>query len=113
MELKEIRRTKRRLRIRSKLSGTSLKPRLSLYRSNQHIFGQLIDDSKGITLVQASDIKIEKGNNVDKAKQTGIQLAKLAIAKKITTVVFDRGGYKYHGRVKSFADGAREGGLSF
>jgi large subunit ribosomal protein L18 len=113
MELKAIRRTKRRLRIRAKVSGTAVKPRLAIYRSNQYIFGQLIDDEKGVTLAQASDQKITKGTKTEKAKLAGIEMAKLAKAKKITTIIFDRGGYMYHGRVKAYADGAREGGLSF
>lgn len=105
-------------RIRAKISGTKEQPRLSVFRSNKHIFLQLIDDSSQKTLVSASDLKINppaggKGTKTEIAKEVGKELAKLAKAKKIKKVVFDRGGYKYHGRVKASAEGAREGGLNF
>ncbi len=108
----------RHKRIRAKISGTKEQPRLSVFRSNKHIFLQLIDDSSQKTLVSASDLKINlsaggKGTKTEIAKEVGKELAKLAKAKKIKKVVFDRGGYKYHGRVKASAEGAREGGLSF
>ncbi len=105
-------------RIRAKISGTKEQPRLSVFRSNKHIFLQLIDDSSQKTLVSANDLKINppaggKGTKTEIAKEVGKELAKLAKAKKIKKVVFDRGGYKYHGRVKASAEGAREGGLNF
>lgn len=106
-------RAKRRLRIRAKISGTATLPRLSVFRSNKNIFAQLIDDATGITLVESSSLKSGKAGNVDQAKAVGQDLAKKAKAKKITEVVFDRGGYLYHGRVKALADAAREAGLQF
>ncbi len=113
MELKTIRLKRRKLRVRGKINGTAAMPRLTVFRSNQHIYAQLIDDEKSITLVSASDVAIKKGTNTEKAKLVGQEIAKLAIAKKITTAVFDRNGNRYHGRVKSVAEGAREGGLKF
>jgi large subunit ribosomal protein L18 len=106
-------RAKRRSRIRAKISGTATLPRLSVFRSNNNIFAQLIDDTTGVTLVEASSLKSGKTGNVEQAKSVGIDLAKRAKAKKITEVVFDRGGYLYHGRVKALADAAREAGLQF
>ncbi len=101
-------------RIRAKISGTKEQPRLSVFRSNKHIFLQLIDDNSGKTLVSANDLKTKKkATKTEIAKEVGKELAKLAKAKKIKKVVFDRGGYKYHGRVKASAEGAREGGLNF
>jgi len=109
----------RHARVRSRVIGTKEKPRLSVFRSNAHIFAQLIDDMNGKTLFSVSDIK--KGGKkvkatapkVDVSKEIGIDIAKKAVAKGITEVVFDRGGYKYHGRIKALAEGAREGGLKF
>lgn len=109
-------REKRRLRIRSKVSGTSEMPRLSIFRSNRYVYGQVIDDVKGLTLadVQAEAKALHSGKpKLAAAFEAGKKLAEKLTEKKITTVVFDRGGYRYHGRVKSFADGAREGGLKF
>lgn len=106
-------RAKRRFRIRAKISGTPTLPRLSVYRSNKNIFAQIIDDSTGVTLVEASSLKSGQAGNVEQAKAVGAELAKKAKAKKITAVVFDRGGYLYHGRVKALADAAREAGLEF
>jgi large subunit ribosomal protein L18 len=108
-----VSRGKRRLRIRAKISGTATQPRLSVFRSNKNIFAQLIDDTTGVTLVEASSLKSNKAGNIDQAKAVGQELAKKAKAKKITDVVFDRGGYLYHGRVKALADAAREAGLQF
>ena len=110
---KQTRRIKRKSRVRGKISGNATKPRLSVFRSNKHIFAQLIDDHAGVTLVQTSDLGEKKGKKSEKAKQAGMALAKAAIAKKIQIVTFDRNGYKYHGRVAALADGAREGGLKF
>lgn len=108
---------KRIKRVRSKIFGTAKRPRLSVYKSNKFIYGQLIDDDKGKTLLSVSDkelkLKDAKTTKSDKAKLAGQKLAEKAKVKKITQVVFDRGSYRYHGRVKSFADGAREGGLKF
>jgi large subunit ribosomal protein L18 len=107
---------RRHRRVRAKVSGTATRPRLSVFRSNQHIYVQLIDDSKGKTLVSFSDLKLETEKGLTKtqiAKEVGKLVAKKALAQKIKKVVFDRGGYKYHGRVKAVAEGAREGGLEF
>jgi large subunit ribosomal protein L18 len=109
-------RNKIRRRIRKTVSGTTAKPRLSVYRSNEHIYAQLVDDSKGETLAMASSLdKVFKkeGTKSEQAKQVGDLLAKKATEKGVEACAFDRGGYRYHGRVKSLADGAREGGLKF
>lgn len=110
-------RLKRHLKIRQTISGTAEVPRLSVFRSNENIFAQLIDDVKGVTLVSASSIekgkKITNGGNVAAAKEVGKLLAEKAKKAKITKVVFDRGGYQYHGRVKALAEAAREAGLEF
>ena len=102
-------------RIRRKMSGTSARPRLNVYRSLNHIFAQVIDDSKGTTLVSASSLsaKLKTGGNIAAAKEVGKLVAELAKEKGITSVVFDRGGYLYHGRVKALAEAAREAGLQF
>jgi len=117
MNTKEIKRQKIRYRIRKKVTGTAQKPRLSVFRSNSDIYVQLIDDTNGTTLAAASsrdkDIAAQKGNKSEKSKLVGAALAAKATALGVTTCVFDRGGYLYHGRVKSAADGAREGGLQF
>ena len=102
-------------RIRKKLTGSDERPRLSIYRSTSHIYAQIIDDRKGVTLVAASTAegKSKAGGNVASAKDIGKQIADKAKAKGISKVVFDRGGYLYHGRVKALADAAREAGLQF
>jgi large subunit ribosomal protein L18 len=100
-------------RIRAKLAGTGERPRLNVYRSLNHIYAQVIDDQKGETLVSASTIKSKTGGNVAAAKEIGKAVAQLAVAKGIKKVVFDRGGYLYHGRIKALADAAREAGLEF
>ena len=109
-------RLKRHKRVRAKISGTASRPRLCVYRSNAHISAQIIDDVAGVTLVSASthekDFQGNGGNKVA-ARAVGKLLAERANAKGITEVVFDRGGYLYHGRVSELADGAREGGLKF
>lgn len=114
---KEFRRNRIKMRIRKVVSGTPECPRLSVYRSNKAIYAQLIDDSKGVTLASASssetDLSSQKGTKVELAALVGKAIAAKAQAAGITTVTFDRGGYLYHGRVKSLADGAREGGLKF
>ncbi len=106
-------RTRRRARIRAKISGTKETPRLSVFRSGRFIYAQLIDDDKGVTLAAGSDMKAKKGTKTERAKAVGQQIAEMAKAKGITKVVFDRGGFLYRGRVASLADGAREGGLIF
>lgn len=110
-------RTKRQIRhqrVRSKVVGTNDRPRLSVFRANQHIYGQLIDDLQGKTLLSGSSLEIKvKGNKSEIAKEVGKLLAKKALEKGIKAVVFDRGGFAYHGRVKALAEGAREAGLVF
>ncbi len=113
---KEIRRTKIKYRIRHKVNGTAVMPRLSVFRSNKEIYAQVIDDVKGVTLTAASSHEkgFEKsGTKSEVAAKVGKIVAERAVAAGIKTVVFDRNGYLYHGRVKSLADGAREGGLKF
>ena len=109
-------RKKRHARIRSKLSGSPEFPRLCVFRSNKNIYAQIIDDVSGKTLVSASSMEKDfeaGGSKKEIAKKVGIAVAKKAVAADIKAVVFDRGGYQYHGRVKELADGAREGGLEF
>jgi len=107
-------RLRRQIRIRAKISGTASRPRLSIYRSNTNIYAQLIDDTTGKTLGAASDLKLEKsGTKVEMSKKVGTAIAKIAADQKITTVVFDRGWFAYHGRVQALADSAREAGLQF
>lgn len=113
---KVSRRAKIQKRIRGKISGTESRPRLAVFRSNAEIYAQLIDDTKGITLLSFStrDKSFTRtGNKVEQSKVVGIEIAKLALSKNISEVVFDRGGFLYHGRVKALAEGAREGGLKF
>ena len=114
MDSKLYNRTRVKYRIRKKVSGTNQKPRLSVFRSNKEIYCQLIDDVNGVTLASSSSkgLKID-GNKVTVAAEVGKLLASKAKSVGINTVVFDRGGYLYHGRVKALADGAREGGLIF
>ena len=109
-------RLRRHKRVRGKISGTAECPRLNVFRSLQNIYAQLIDDDKGVTLVSASTVEKdfeEYGGNKSAARKVGELLAKRAAEKDITKVVFDRGGYIYHGRVQELAEGAREGGLNF
>lgn len=107
-------RLRRHQRIRAKVSGTAEIPRLSVFFSNRHLLVQLVDDIKNKTILSASDREIKKGlRPVEKAREAGRALAVKAIEKKIEKVVFDRGGYQYHGKVKALAEGAREGGLKF
>ena len=129
MKTKQQKRYGRHKRIRSRVKGTVVIPRLCVFRSNKHIYGQLIDDEKGRTMIVASDSEIkrkktqkrtQKNAKIEIAKEVGKLLAKKAIdlpvgksGKKIEKIVFDRGGYKYHGRVRALAEGAREGGLKF
>lgn len=119
IEDKEVLRRKRHRRLRFKVIGTSARPRLNVSRSLQHIYAQLIDDSTGHTLATASTVDkdlreaLKTGGNVDAAKAVGKMIAERAQSKGITAVVFDRGGYKYHGRIQALADSARENGLKF
>ena len=109
-------RLKRHVRVRAKISGTTERPRLCVYRSNANISAQIIDDTQGVTLVSASTLEASFegiGSNKEAAKKVGMAIAERAIAKGISEVVFDRGGYIYHGRVSELAAGAREGGLKF
>ena len=107
-------RLKRHTRVRSKISGTAECPRLDVFRSNANIYAQIIDDVNGVTLVAASSLELEgNGGNKEAAFKVGEAIAKKAADKGITEVVFDRGGYIYHGRVKELAEGARQGGLKF
>ncbi len=110
---KQANRLRRRIRVKAKINGTAARPRLVVFRSLLHHYAQLIDDEKRVTLANASDLKEKKGSKAENAKKIGLKIAELAKEKKITTCVFDRNGYKYHGRVKAIADGAREGGLEF
>ncbi len=111
--LKTVKREVRRRRIRSRLSGTTAKPRLAIFKSNKYMYAQLIDDSKGITLVSSSGGALKASTKTAQAEMVGKDIATKAIAKNIKTVVFDRGGYIYTGRVKAVADAAREAGLLF
>ncbi|MGN0293011.1 MAG: 50S ribosomal protein L18 [Lachnospiraceae bacterium] len=116
---RSIVRVKKHNRIRNRFAGTSERPRLAVFRSNNHMYAQIIDDTVGNTLVSASTVQkeikaeLEKTNNVDAAAYLGTVIAKRALEKGITTVVFDRGGFIYQGKVKALADAAREAGLEF
>ena len=113
---RKMERRRRHIRVRRKVSGTAERPRLCVYRSNANIYAQIIDDTKGVTLVQASTLDKEvktKHSNKEAAKEVGTLVAKRALEKNIKTVVYDRGGYVYHGVVKELAEAAREGGLEF
>jgi large subunit ribosomal protein L18 len=112
-------RLKRHLRVRKKISGTTERPRLSVFRSSKHIYAQLIDDNSGVTLASASTVdkelsgQVDNGGNIESARKVGELIAKRAKEKGFDNVVFDRGGYLYHGRVQALADAAREAGLQF
>ena len=111
---KQVNRLRRKARVRSQITGTSARPRHSIFRTTTHIYAQLIDDEAGKTLCSASDLKIsEKATKTELAKLVGTQIAQVAQEQKIKSVVFDRGGFRYHGRVKALADAAREAGLQF
>ena len=110
-------RKRRHQRVRAKIAGTAVRPRLSVFRSNKYVYAQLIDDRAGRTLAASSDLKLprstkgKKPAKAERSRQVGEQLAKVALERQIKAAVFDRGGYKYHGRVKALAEGARQGGL--
>ena len=107
------RRIKIKFRIRKKIVGTAERPRLSVFRSNKQIYAQVINDKAGVTLAAASSLGFEKMNKTEQAKKVGLLLAEKAKAAGVESVVFDRNGYLYHGRVQSLAAGARDGGLNF
>lgn len=117
MIVRKMKRVIRHKRIRKRVWGASNAPRLAVFRSNKHVYAQIVDDSAHKTIVSASDVQEkksnEKMNRVEKAFEIGLKIAEAASGKKIKKVVFDRGGYKYHGRIKALAEGARKGGLSF
>ncbi|MCD6505746.1 50S ribosomal protein L18 [Candidatus Poribacteria bacterium] len=116
---KRLARIRRHIRVRKRISGTAERPRLCVYRSLRHIYAQVIDDERGVTLAAASTLspeirdKIKYGGNMEAARLVGSLIARKALERGINRVVFDRGGYKYHGRVKALADAAREAGLEF
>ncbi len=113
---RKMERERRHARVRTKISGTTERPRLCVYKSNTNLYAQIIDDTKGVTLTQASTLDKEvktKHSNVEAAKEVGKLIAKRAAEKKIKTVVFDRSGYVYHGVIKQLAESAREAGLEF
>ncbi|QSO48004.1 50S ribosomal protein L18 [Alicyclobacillus mengziensis] len=118
-EDRNLARKRRHLRVRNRIEGTAARPRLNVYRSNKHIYAQVIDDVTGSTVASASTVdkevsaEVQNGGNVEAARKVGELVAKRAIEKGITTVVFDRGGYLYHGRVQALADAARSAGLQF
>lgn len=111
--MKKVLRTKKHNRIRRRVIGSTNRPRLAVFKSNQHIYVQIIDDSAGKTLAAESDIKLNKSTKKEKAYEVGKKIAEKAIKQKISEVVFDRGGFLYHGRIAEVARGAREGGLKF
>ena len=118
-ESRQLVRAKKHMKIRNRFSGTAERPRLAVFRSNNHMYAQIIDDTVGNTLVSASTLQkeakaeLEKTNDVEAAAYLGTVIAKKAIEKGITSVVFDRGGFIYHGKIKALADAAREAGLKF
>lgn len=110
---KELRRKRIQMGVRNKISGTADQPRLAVFRSNKQIYAQIINDVDGVTITAASSIKLKTTNSIDLAKEVGTLIAQAAQEKGVSKVKFDRGGYLYHGRVKSLADAAREAGLKF
>ena len=116
---KSLSRLKRKVRVRKKIRGVTDRPRLNVFKSSRHIYAQLIDDTKGTTLVSSSTLEnavkegLDHTGNIDAAKKVGALIAKVALDKGITTVVFDRNGFLYHGRIKALAESARENGLNF
>lgn len=111
--MKRKKRITRHKRVRALVKGLSSKPRLSIFRSSKHIYAQIIDDESGKTLVSANDIKLKVKTKINRAIKIGKEIAEKALKANIEEVVFDRGGFKYHGRIKALADAAREGGLRF
>ena len=113
MQNKQDKRIRLKKKIRVKIKGTALRPRLSVFRSNKFIYAQVIDDTTGKTMTQASDVKVKKGTKTARAKEVGRLIAEVCLKIKIKKVVFDRNGFKYTGRIKTVADEARAGGLEF
>jgi len=113
INVKKMKVERRHKKIRAKIFGTENMPRLSVFKSNKYIYGQLINDEKSETIISLSSMKVKGKTFMDRCTETGKEIAKLALSKKIDKVVFDRGGFKYVGRVKAFADGARAAGLKF
>ncbi len=113
MQTKQEKRIRLKRKIRAKIGGTGARPRLSVFRSNKFIYAQVIDDTKGKTLLSASDVKIKKGTKSERAKEVGKLISAACLTAKINKVVFDRNGFKYTGRIKTVADEARVGGLKF
>ena len=113
MNKKQEKRIRLKKKIRTKIFGTSSRPRLSVFRSNEYIYAQIINDETGLTLMSVSDLKNKKGTKTERATEIGSELAKLSITKGIKSCVFDRNGFKYTGRIKALADGARNAGLLF
>lgn len=111
--MKKIKRIQRHKKVRKNVIGTSARPRVAVFKSGQHIYAQVIDDQKNQTLVSDSDLKLSTGTKSEKALKVGEELAKKALKKNIKAVVFDRGGFRYHGRIAAIAEGLRKGGLSF
>ena len=107
------RKVRRQKRTRAKVQGTKERPRLTVFRSNKYMYAQLINDNKGETLIYVSEKNFKTGNKTDRARHVGLEIAKQALGQKIKKVVFDKGSYAYHGRVKAAAEGARGGGLEF
>jgi len=112
-KIKKEKRERRHKRIRAKIAGTSTRPRLSFHKSNTRVRAQLIDDERSVTLLQVQSKDTKGKTMTEEAKSAGEELAKMAMSKKISNVVFDRGGFIFTGKVKAFADGARKGGLKF
>lgn len=110
---RSVARLTKKIRIRKTVKGTDERPRLCVFRSGKHMYAQIINDVTATTVVSVSSLKLKDAAGKDQAKNVGVEVAKAALAKNIKNVVFDRNGYLYHGRVKSLADGAREGGLNF
>ena len=113
VNIKKMKVERRHKKIRTKIFGTAEKPRLAVFKSNKYIYGQLINDDKATTIISLSSMKIKGKTFMERCTETGKEIAKLAQGKKIEQVVYDRGGFKYVGRIKAFAEGARTGGLKF
>ena len=113
MQKKTNKRIRLKKRIRVKIKGTERRPRLTVFRSNKFIYAQIIDDTKGMTLAEANDLKMTKGTKTERAKEVGRLIAEVSLKEKISKVVFDRNGFKYTGRIKTVADEARAAGLKF
>jgi large subunit ribosomal protein L18 len=113
INIKKAKVERRHKKIRATLFGTEVKPRLAVFKSNKYIYGQLINDDKSITILSLSSMKVKGKTFMERCTETGKEIAKMTLGKKIENVVFDRGGFKYVGRVKAFAEGARAGGLKF